>query len=244
MSLMRETEALLAASPEAAKMLGITPRRFDGFADLAAAALHAVANLPSDLVRRVYSADPALAEISQRDIDETARRNFEPGGRAAALLFGRGVQAVMAHRIAHHLWQSGDRTLALAVKSLTGRAFATDIHPAARMGPGLWLDHGLGLVVGETAVIGADVSIWHGVTLGSTLADSGARRHPTLEDGTVIGAGAILLGGITIGARANVAAGAIVLQDVAPGTLVAGGKAREIGPARISFSAHTGEDAP
>ncbi|WP_281968359.1 DapH/DapD/GlmU-related protein [Roseovarius nanhaiticus] len=237
MSLMQETEALLAASPEAAALIGISPRRFDGFADLAGAVLHAAADLPAGLVRRIYAAHPELAEISQHDIDETARRDFAPGGRAAALLFGRGVQAIMAHRVAHQLWQDGDRTLAMAIKARAGRAFSTDIHPAARVGPGLWLDHGLGFVVGETAMIGADVSIWHGVTLGSTLADSGARRHPTLRDGAVIGAGAILLGGITIGARANVAAGAIVTQDVAPGTLVAGAKAREIGPARISFAA-------
>nr|WP_252192870.1 serine O-acetyltransferase [Rhizobium sp. CSW-27] len=112
--------------------------------------------------------------------------------------------------------------LALALKALFGRAFSTDIHPAARFGRGIWLDHGLGFVVGETAIIGDDVSIWHGVTLGSTLKDSGGRRHPRLGSGVTVGADAILLGGIDIGAGSVIAAGAVVLGDVQPETTVAG----------------------
>ncbi len=149
--------------------------------------------------------------------------------------FARGVHAVMAHRIAHHLWQEGDHTRALAIKSRLGRAFSTDIHPAARIGAGFWLDHGLGFVAGETCVIGQDVSIWHNVTLGSTLSDSGPQRHPVIGDGAVIGAGAIILGNVTVGAGANVAAGALVVTDVAPGTVVVGAKARQVGTAKVSF---------
>ncbi|MEP1943837.1 MAG: serine O-acetyltransferase EpsC, partial [Sulfitobacter sp.] len=183
-----------------------------------------------------YAASPELVELSLHDIAETARRNFEPGGAVAALLFARGVHAVMAHRIAHQLWEEGDHPLASAVKSRLGRAFSTDIHPAARIGAGFWLDHGLGFVAGETCQIGQDVSIWHNVTLGSTLSDSGPQRHPTIGDGAVIGAGAMILGNVTVGARANVGAGAIVITDVAPATVVVGAKARHVGAAKISFS--------
>ena len=239
-TLVADTEALLHDTPEVAALIGIRPRRFDDFADLAGALLAAFAGVPGDVVRRTYAANPALVALSSHDIAETARRNFEPGGAAAALLFARGVHAVMAHRVAHQLWQDGAHTLALAVKSSFGRAFATDIHPGARIGAGFWLDHGLGFVAGETCVIGRDVSIWHNVTLGSTLSDSGPQRHPTLQDGVVVGAGAIVLGNVTIGAGANVAAGAIVITDVAPETVVVGAKARQVGPARISFRQSSG----
>jgi serine O-acetyltransferase len=235
MSLVTETEALLNDNFDVAALLGIQPRRFDDFADLAGALLASFAGVPADVVRRIYATTPGLVDLSSHDIAETARRNFEPGGAVAALLFARGVHAVMAHRVAHQLWQEGDHTLALAVKSSFGRAFSTDIHPGAQIGPGFWLDHGLGFVAGETCVIGQDVSIWHNVTLGSTLSDSGAQRHPKIQDGAVIGAGAIILGNVTIGAGANVAAGAIVIEDVPAKTVVVGTKAKNVGAAKISF---------
>ena len=143
------------------------------------------------------------------------------------LLYSRGIHALLAHRVSHALWLAGRRDMALAVKTVLGRAFATDIHPAASIGRGVWLDHGVGFVVGETAVIEDEVCIWHDVTLGSTLKSSGPGRHPRVRRGAVIGAGAILLGGIEIGERAVIAAGAIVLRDVAPGTTVAGVPARQ-----------------
>lgn len=220
----------------AARLLEIEDTAFDGVPDLIAAVLFAVTGLDRALIKRVYQDAPELIDISVYDINETARRNFEPGGAVASLLFSRGIQAILAHRVAHAIWQSGDHMLALALKSRAGRAFATDIHPAAQIGAGLWLDHGLGFVVGETCVIGKDVSIWHNVTLGSTLNDSGAQRHPIVQDAVVIGAGATILGNVTIGAKANVAAGSIVVKDVPPRTLVVGTKSREIGPAQISFS--------
>ena len=236
LQLTRDVAALLGENPVAARLLGIEKRAFDSFEDLIGTVLHAVAGIDPELCQQVYEASPGLADISGRDIAETARRNFEPGGAAATLLFSRGVQAILAHRVAHALWQRGDSILALAVKSVAGRAFSTDIHPAAKIGGGLWLDHGLGFVVGETCVIGEDVSIWHNVTLGSTLNDSGAQRHPIVHDGAVIGAGAIILGNVTVGAGANVAAGAIVVDDVPAKTLVVGCKSRTLGDAKISFT--------
>ncbi len=234
--LVAQTSAFLKENVEAAHVLGLDAVTFDQISDLLAAVLNAVAGIDPGLTKRVYDETPDLVDISTYDITESARRNFEPGGVPATLLFSRGVQAIMAHRVAHGLWHTGEPNLALAVKSRAGRAFATDIHPAAKIGAGLWLDHGLGFVVGETCVIGQNVSIWHNVTLGSTLNDSGAQRHPTVQDGVVIGAGATILGNITLGKNANIAAGSIVVKDVPPNTLVVGSKSREIGAAQISFT--------
>lgn len=228
--------AFLRENALAADLLGIEETAFVGFPDLAAAVLFATAGLDASLTRKIYAATPDLTDINVYDINETTRRNFEPGGVAATMLFSRGVHAILAHRIAHAVWQNGDHMLALSIKSRAGRAFATDIHPAAQIGAGLWLDHGLGFVAGETCIIGEDVSIWHNVTLGSTLVDFGPQRHPTIGDGAVIGAGALVLGGITVGAGANVAAGAIVIEDVPPDTVVVGAKAKQVGAAKVSFA--------
>ena len=235
MTLVQDVHVLLDASPDVAAVMALP--RCDDFPTLAGHLLGSICQNEAlgKTAERVYRDNPTLVETSQYDITETARRNFEPGGAAATLLFSRGAQAVMAHRVAHQLWGSDDRNLALAVKSICGRAFSTDIHPAAQISAGLWLDHGLGVVIGETCVIGEDVSIWHSVTLGGTLTDSGNSRHPQVGAGAVIGAGAILLGGITIGANANIAAGAIVVEDVPEGALAVGTKARVRGKAGVSF---------
>ena len=238
MKLIADTKTLLNENPEAAVLLGIAPHSFEDFADLAGILFANICNSPAvgECVATVYRENSSLVELSVHDIDETARRNFEPGGPPATLLFSRGVQAIIGHRVAHQLWTDGNTNLALAIKSICGRTFDTDIHPAARIGAGFWLDHGLGFVAGETSVIEDNVSIWHNVTLGSTLNDDGAFRHPHIGRGAVIGAGAILLGGITIGADANIAAGAIVVEDVPEGRLIVGGKAQLRGIAGVSFT--------
>lgn len=235
MKLVDDVQALLNGNPQLAQVLNLSA--FENFPQLAGALFSQLCNSATigDVVHSVYASDSQLVETTLYDIAETARRNFEPGGQSATLLFSRGVQAIMAHRVAHKLWVDGDVNLSLAIKVSSGRAFATDIHPAAKIGAGLWLDHGLGFVVGETSVIGEDVSIWHNVTLGSTLNDSGAHRHPHVGSGAVIGAGAILLGGITIGSHANIAAGSIVVEDIPEGMVAVGSKASLRGPARVSF---------
>ncbi len=236
MKLVDDVRALLNDDPQLAQLLNLSD--FEDFPQLAGALFSHICNSDAigNVVQLVYASDSQLVETTLYDIAETARRNFEPGGQSATLLFSRGVQAIMAHRVAHKLWMDGDTHLALATKARCGRAFATDIHPAAQIGAGLWLDHGLGFVVGETSVIGEDVSIWHNVTLGSTLNDSGAQRHPHVGRGAVIGAGAVLLGGITIGAHANIAAGSIVVDDIPKGMVAVGSKASIRGPARVSFT--------
>ena len=237
-TLLGQTRDLLHQTPEVAAILQLDPTALMDFASLAAALLSNLAQNPAlaPHIARSYRDHPALRDLTEHDIAETARRNFEPGGPAATLLFSRGAQAEMAHRAAHQLWSDGEQTLAMALKSALGRALGTDIHPAAKIGAGLWLDHGLGCVIGETATIGADVSIWHNVTLGSTLTNSGPERHPQIGDRAVIGAGAILLGRIQIGADANIGAGAIVLTDVPAATTFAGQKATAKGPAKVSFT--------
>lgn len=232
--LVEDVKSLLTRDPQTSDLLGLGP--FEDFPDLMGSLFSVLCtNAIGSIVAKTYRETPTILAATERDIAETARRNFEPGGPAAVLLFSRGVHATIAHRVAHRLWQKGDTTVAMAMKAASGRAFATDIHPAAQIGAGFWLDHGLGFVAGETTIIGKDVSIWHNVTLGSTFNNSGADRHPTVEDGAIIGAGALVLGNVTIGAGANIGAGAIVLADVAPGRVVVGTKARDIGPARVSF---------
>lgn len=236
MKLVQDVQTLLNAEPHLADILELRP--FDNFPTLAGVLLGGICKSASISARvtRVFCDTPTLQTQSIYDIEETARRNFEPGGAAATILFARGCHAVLAHRVTHQLWQDGDINTALALKAAFGRAFSTDIHPAARIGAGLWLDHGLGFVVGETSEIDEDVSIWHNVTLGSTLADNGPERHPYIGRGAVIGAGATLLGNIKIGAYANIAAGAIVLENVPERTTAVGVKARNIGPAKIMFA--------
>jgi serine O-acetyltransferase len=185
---------------------------------------------------KVFQSDKIAFQSAIADIKTTARKNFEPGGEIATLLFSRGIHALLAHRVTHSLWSRGRRDVALALKTIFGRAFSTDIHPAAQFGRGIWLDHGLGFVVGETAVIEDDVSIWHGVTLGSTLKDAGPQRHPRVRRGATICADAILLGNIEIGTDSVVAAGSVVLSDVAPATTVAGVPARLKQRSGTSFS--------
>ena len=226
--LLAEVAELYRRKPDIPALLGLSVAEIQDVSHLLADVLSGAAAGQCDPARvRHHAIEAFNAEVESlaaalADIETTARKNFEPGGLSATLLYSRGVHAMVAHRVAHVYWMAGESDLALALKALFGRAFSTDIHPAARFGKGIWLDHGLGFVVGETAIIGDDVSIWHGVTLGSTLKDSGERRHPRLGSGVTVGADAVLLGGIDIGAGAVIAAGSVVLKDVEPGTTVAG----------------------
>jgi serine O-acetyltransferase len=158
------------------------------------------------------------------DRDPACNRYLEP------LLFFKGFHALVTHRFAHELWRQGRNDFAFYLQSQSSRIFSVDIHPAARLGKGLMLDHATGFVVGETATTGDDCSFLHGVTLGGSGKVSGD-RHPKIGSGVLIGAGAKVLGNIHVGNCSRIAAGSVVLSDVPPNMTVAGVPARVIGPA-------------
>ncbi|HBX3644233.1 TPA: serine O-acetyltransferase, partial [Klebsiella pneumoniae subsp. pneumoniae] len=139
-----------------------------------------------------------------------------------------GFHALQAYRIGHWLWTQGRRALAIFLQNQVSVSFQVDIHPAAKIGRGIMLDHATGIVVGETAVIEDDVSILQSVTLGGTGKTSGD-RHPKIREGVMIGAGAKILGNIEVGRGAKIGAGSVVLQPVPPHTTAAGVPARIVG---------------
>ena len=218
-------KALLEREPEVASILGIQLDDCLSLATLFGQMLRRAVSgdaIVARLAEEILSTYPDILDASIFDLGVAGSKDFEGGGHIRTALFSNGFHAVLGHRIANGLWEAGRENVALALKTSFGRAFSTDIHPAARIGKGFWLDHGIGLVIGETAVIGDWVCMWHGVTLGSTLKAAGERRHPRIGDRATICAGATILGGVTVGEGAVVAAGSIVLRDVAEHTTVAG----------------------
>lgn len=189
----------------------------------------------SDLILReiadeAYQDDAELGISARADIlavferDPACHRYLQP------LLFFKGFQALQCYRIAHWLWQNRRRDMAYFIQMRTSEAFGVDIHPNARMGNGIMIDHAHSIVVGETATVGDNVSMLHSVTLGGTGKEDGD-RHPKIGDGVLIGAGAAVLGNIRVGGCSRIAAGSVVLQDVPPCKTVAGVPARVVGEA-------------
>jgi serine O-acetyltransferase len=162
----------------------------------------------------------ALGEM-QRDVasvverDPAARNGFE-----VALLYP-GVHAVWVHRVSHALWRHGALLPARALSQTARLVTGIEIHPAATVGPGLFIDHGAGVVIGETAVVGCDVTLYHGVTLGGTSLRSG-KRHPTIGDRVTVGAGAKILGPVTVGSDSRVGANAVLVRSVDSHSVVVG----------------------
>ena len=144
------------------------------------------------------------------------------------VLYFKGFHALQTQRVSHWLWKRGRESLAMFFQNRMSSKFGVDIHPAARMGSGIMLDHATGLVIGETAVVGNNVSILQSVTLGGTGKDEGD-RHPKIGNGVLISAGAKILGNIRVGEGAKVGAGSVVLEDVPPHTTVAGVPAKVVG---------------
>ena len=186
-----------------------------------------------DLCLSAFEADPHLSVQAVRDLvairerDPTCRRYLDP------FLFYKGFAALEGYRVAHWLWEQGRATLALHVQSRISEVFGCDIHPAARIGSGVFIDHATGVVIGATSVVEDEVSMLHGVTLGGTGKARGD-RHPKVRRGVLIGAGAKILGNIEIGRCAMIAAGSVVLDPVPANTTVAGVPARIVGDARCA----------
>lgn len=173
---------------------------------------------------------------ARRRADIQAVLDRDPAARNAleVCLCYPGYKAVRNHRLAHWLWDHGHKLLARMVSQRTAKRTGIEIHPGARIGEGLFIDHGHGVVIGETAELGNNVTLYQGVTLGGTGKDSG-KRHPTILDNVVIGAGAKVLGPFTVGCGAKVGAGAIVLKEVPPGCTVVGnpGRVVRVGDRRV-----------
>jgi serine O-acetyltransferase len=187
---------------------------------------------------QVLAASPQLGDVFRADLqavfdrDPACTRYLEP------LLYFKGFHALTTHRFAHELWRQGRKDFALYLQSQSSRIFAVDIHPAAPIGRGILIDHGTGIVIGETAAIGDNVSILQNVTLGGNGKEIGD-RHPKIGDNVLLAAGAKVLGNIRVGNCSRVAAGSVVLQDVPPNKTVAGVPARIVGDAGCPEPART-----
>ncbi|KAA8549984.1 hypothetical protein F0562_001659 [Nyssa sinensis] len=193
-----------------------------------------------DLFLDSFSSDPALRSAPVADLRAAKLRDPACLSYSHCLLNYKGFLACQAHRVAHKLWTQSRRPLALALQSRISDVFGVDIHPAARIGKGILFDHATGIVIGETAVIGNNVSMLHHVTLGGT-GKVGGDRHPKIGDGVLIGAGATILGNVKIGEGAKIGAGSVVLIDVPPRTTAVGNPARRVG-GRVGSGKH--EEVP
>ncbi len=191
-----------------------------------------------EIADQAYRSAPELGDAARGDLlavydrDPATHRLLQP------VLFYKGFQALQAYRMAHWLWQQNRRDMAYFVQMRCSECFGVDIHPAARIGTGVMIDHAHSIVIGETATVGNDVSMLHSVTLGGTGKEDGD-RHPKIGDGVMIGAGAKVLGNIHIGHHSRVAAGSVVLHDVPPCKTVAGVPARVVGDAGCPEPSHS-----
>ncbi len=191
--------------------------------------------------------------------DIAAVRERDPAARSSleVLLCYPGIHALALHRVANRLWRAGLHVPARFLSHVSRFLTGIEIHPGATLGHRVFIDHGMGVVIGETAEVGDDCTIYQGVTLGGTSLTRGAKRHPTLEAGVVVGAGAKVLGGFTVGAGARVGSNSVVVKTVPPGATAVGNAARIIGTevdarreanaARMGFSAYAitqGADDP
>ncbi len=179
------------------------------------------------LFKGFAAATPQLTHTISRDFDGILAHDPAATTVLCPFLFFKGFHALQSYRLAHYLWTHERKPLALYVQNRISDLFGVDIHPGARIGCGIMMDHATGIVIGETAVVEDDVLFWHGVTLGGRdFAPND--RHPKIRKGAALGAHSILLGNIEIGAGAKVAAGSIVVKDVPAGATVAGTTAKPL----------------
>lgn len=179
---------------------------------------------------------PHIVQSAQADLEKLAATNPACPDALTGFMSFRGFQALQLHRINHALWTDGQERLAVLLQNWGALVYAMDIHPQARIGSSVFLDHGIGLVIGSTTVVEDGANIWHGVTLGSTLTQAGD-RHPKVRRNVTIGAGATILGNIEVGEGAIVAAGSVVINPVEPFTVVAGVPAKVVGSAKPQLDA-------
>ena len=234
-----ERDALMAGQVNTAVL------RHASFAEgLAARIAHKLADADvaepvlSALVAEAIADTPSIARAAARDLMAVRERDPACRDLITPFLFFKGFLSLQSYRMSHWLWLRGREHLARQLQSRMSEVFGVDIHPAARLGCGIMIDHGTGLVIGETAVVEDDVSMLHGVTLGGTGKDCGD-RHPKIRRGVLLGAGAKVLGNIEVGEGAKVGAGSIVLDPVEPHTTVVGVPAKPVGPRLTDLPAFT-----
>ena len=174
-----------------------------------------------EIAEEAYAANPTLVEIAEADLKAVFERDPACKGYVQPFLFFKGFLALQTQRVAHWLWSQGRETIALYLQSRMSELFQVDIHPATRIGRGVFIDHGTGIVIGETAVVDDDVSIMQDVTLGGTGKESGD-RHPKIRRGVLLSLGAKILGNIEVGEYSRIGAGSVVLKSVPPGCTAVG----------------------
>lgn len=236
---LREESAEIAeAEPFLASYLQLTILNHRGLED--ALSFHLASklgtpNLPAislhEFMSEAFEKSDSIREAIRKDLEAVIRRDPASRGISETFLNYKGFQALEAYRVSHWLWERHRPALACHLQNRISEVFAVDIHPAARIGQGILIDHATGVVIGETAVVEDDVSMLHEVTLGGTGKITGD-RHPKVRRGVLIGAGAKILGNVEIGEGSKVAAGSVVLSDVPPHTTVAGVPAVIIGRPR------------
>lgn len=235
--ILREAEAAIAAEPLLGGLIHgcvLHHKSLEAALAYRIAQKLASSEMSEQILREIadeaYRSDPQLGAAARADIvavtdrDPACHRFIQP------LLYFKGFQAVQAYRLAHWLWLQGRRDFAYFIQMRTSELFGVDIHPNARIGQGIMIDHAHSIVIGETAVVGDNVSMLHSVTLGGTGKEE-EDRHPKIGDGVLIGAGAKVLGNIRVGHCSRIAAGSVVLHEVPDCTTVAGVPAKVVGEA-------------
>jgi serine O-acetyltransferase len=240
-----EAEDAVRREPELASYIYSSLLHHD---TLEAAVVHRIAerldhpDVSGELIRQAYTDaiehEPKIGDAFRADVVATVDRDPATHRFLEPVLYFKGFHAIQTHRLANWLWGRGRKDFAYYLQSRSSTIFACDIHPAARVGRGIFLDHATGLVVGETAMIEDDVSMLQDVTLGGTGKEDGD-RHPKIRHGVLIGAGAKVLGNIEIGHCARIAAGSVVLKSVPNNVTVAGVPAKVIGDAPCAEPSRT-----
>ena len=232
-----EAEEIVAREPLMASLVHavlLQAKTLDGAISYRLSQKLATGDMPQILLREIADeamrSDPTIGYAIRADIVAVEERDPACHRYIQPILFFKGFLAIQSYRIAHWLWKQGRKDLAYFYQMRTSEVFGVDIHPGARIGRGIMIDHAHSIVIGETAVVGNDVSMLHSVTLGGTGKEE-EDRHPKIGDGVLLGAGASVLGNIKVGSCSRVAAGSVVLEDVPPCKTVAGVPARIVGEA-------------
>ncbi len=191
-----------------------------------------------EIAAEAFSASNEIVDAARADVVAVFERDPACHSYLQPILYFKGFQALQAYRIAHNLWKRGRKDLAYFIQMRTSEVFGVDIHPGADIGRGVMIDHAHSIVIGETAVVGDDVSMLHSVTLGGTGKADGD-RHPKIGRGVLLGAGAAVLGNISIGECSRIASGSVVLEDVPACKTVAGVPGRIVGDAGCSHPSHS-----